>query len=152
VTRSPRTTKKLGTTPTILIAVGALALVFCCAGTITTSLIGSSHNTADSGTTDDTSGALSSDTPTDSPTVTLPATTPAALPTTPAAPPTTEAPPVDTDPTTQDAAPPADTGLDPRFRTCKEAIAHGYGPYYKGVDREYDWYRDADGDGVDCER
>ncbi|REF37153.1 endonuclease YncB(thermonuclease family) [Thermasporomyces composti] len=41
--------------------------------------------------------------------------------------------------------------LDPRFSTCKEAIAHGYGPYYRGKDPEYDWYRDADGDGVVCE-
>lgn len=45
-------------------------------------------------------------------------------------------------------APPA---LDPQFGTCKEAKAHGYGPYYEGEDPEYDWYRDADGDGVVCE-
>lgn len=44
------------------------------------------------------------------------------------------------------------TGLDPRFDTCAEAIAHGYGPYYEGKDPEYDWYVDADHDGVDCER
>jgi hypothetical protein len=41
--------------------------------------------------------------------------------------------------------------LDPRFSTCAEANAHGYGPYYKGRDPEYYWYRDADHDGVDCE-
>jgi hypothetical protein len=43
-------------------------------------------------------------------------------------------------------------GLDPRFGTCKDAIAHGYGPYYEGRDPEYDWYIDADDDGVVCER
>lgn len=43
-------------------------------------------------------------------------------------------------------------GLDPRFGTCKEAIANGYGPYYRGSDPEYDWYRDSDSDGVVCER
>jgi Protein of unknown function (DUF1524)/Excalibur calcium-binding domain len=46
---------------------------------------------------------------------------------------------------------PSTHGLDPRFSTCKEAKAHGYGPYRRGVDPEYAWYRDADGDGVDCE-
>lgn len=41
--------------------------------------------------------------------------------------------------------------LDPRFATCKAAKAAGYGPYREGVDPEYDWYRDADHDGVVCE-
>ena len=45
-----------------------------------------------------------------------------------------------------------DLGTDPRFGTCKEAIANGYGPYYFGVDPEYDWYIDRDGDGIVCER
>ena len=40
---------------------------------------------------------------------------------------------------------------DPRFGTCREAKAAGYGPYRRGSDPEYDWYRDADGDGVVCE-
>ena len=40
---------------------------------------------------------------------------------------------------------------DPRFGTCKEAKSNGYGPYYIGVDQEYNWYRDADSDGVVCE-
>lgn len=42
--------------------------------------------------------------------------------------------------------------LDPRFGMCKEAIAAGYGPYVRGRDPEYYWYRDADSDGVVCER
>jgi hypothetical protein len=41
--------------------------------------------------------------------------------------------------------------LDPDFGTCKKANAAGYGNYVKGVDPEYDWYRDADKDGTDCE-
>lgn len=40
---------------------------------------------------------------------------------------------------------------DPRFGTCGEAIAAGYGPYYRGQDPEYSWYRDSDSDGVVCE-
>lgn len=47
-------------------------------------------------------------------------------------------------------APEADT--DPRFDTCGDAVAAGYGPYRQDEDPEYDWYRDADGDGVVCER
>jgi Micrococcal nuclease (thermonuclease) homologs len=41
---------------------------------------------------------------------------------------------------------------DPRFGTCKEAIARGYGDYRSGVDPEYDWYQDRDHDGIVCER
>ncbi|WP_460436544.1 excalibur calcium-binding domain-containing protein, partial [Angustibacter speluncae] len=44
-----------------------------------------------------------------------------------------------------------DAATDPRFETCKAALAAGYGLYVRGVDPEYDWYRDADGDGVVCE-
>lgn len=47
--------------------------------------------------------------------------------------------------------PPAEPDTDPRFGTCGEAIDNGYGPYYRGTDPEYDWYRDADSDGVVCE-
>jgi hypothetical protein len=42
-------------------------------------------------------------------------------------------------------------GQDPRFSTCTEAKAHGYGPYYQGRDSEYGWYIDADSDGIVCE-
>ena len=42
--------------------------------------------------------------------------------------------------------------LDPRFDTCGEANAAGYGPYRRGQDREYEWYIDRDSDGLACER
>jgi len=44
-----------------------------------------------------------------------------------------------------------ETQTDPRFRTCKDAKANGYGPYFSGFDPEYDWYIDADSDGKVCE-
>ncbi|GIF09229.1 excalibur calcium-binding domain-containing protein [Actinoplanes siamensis] len=40
---------------------------------------------------------------------------------------------------------------DPRFSTCAEAKAEGFGPYTGGVDPEYDWYQDRDDDGEVCE-
>lgn len=40
---------------------------------------------------------------------------------------------------------------DPRFDTCGEANAAGYGPYVSGRDPEYAWYIDRDGDGRACE-
>ncbi|WP_237565296.1 GmrSD restriction endonuclease domain-containing protein [Ornithinimicrobium cavernae] len=48
---------------------------------------------------------------------------------------------------------PGDGGgaTDQRHRTCKAAKAAGLGPYYQGKDPEYDWYRDADSDGIVCE-
>jgi hypothetical protein len=42
-------------------------------------------------------------------------------------------------------------GLDPRFAYCYQANDAGYGPYVRGVDPEYDWYDDRDGDGIVCE-
>lgn len=43
------------------------------------------------------------------------------------------------------------SGTDPRFGTCSDANAHGYGNYVRGRDPEYYWYEDRDGDGIDCE-
>jgi len=45
-----------------------------------------------------------------------------------------------------------DGGTDPRFGTCREANAHGFGPYRQGTDPEYAWYQDRDHDGLVCER
>lgn len=42
-------------------------------------------------------------------------------------------------------------GTDPQFSSCRAAKAGGFGPYRQGVDPEYDWYRDADDDGIVCE-
>lgn len=43
------------------------------------------------------------------------------------------------------------SGADPNYGTCKQAKAHGAGPYRRDRDPEYHYYRDADGDGVVCE-
>ena len=43
------------------------------------------------------------------------------------------------------------SGDDPRFDTCAKATAKGYGPYRKGHDAEYAWYRDGDKDGTVCD-
>jgi hypothetical protein len=40
---------------------------------------------------------------------------------------------------------------DPNYGSCKNAKAHGAGPYRRGVDPEYHYYRDGDGDGIVCE-
>ena len=60
---------------------------------------------------------------------------------------------VATPPTHRPTAPPPSqpSALDPRFGTCREAKAAGYGPYYAGRDPEYEWYRDNDHDGIVCE-
>ncbi|MEO6570796.1 MAG: excalibur calcium-binding domain-containing protein [Ilumatobacteraceae bacterium] len=81
--------------------------------------------------------------------MTLPPTTttaPPPPPLPPPPPPTTVAPPPP-----PPAQPVAAVGLDPDYGTCKEAKAHGAGPYYSGQDPEYNWYRDADSDGIVCE-
>lgn len=88
--------------------------------------------------------------------------TTAQAPTATAAPPATAAPataaPVTAPPTPAPTAPPQTVAFvapapatDPRFDTCKDAKANGYGPYSRGVDPEYNWYRDADNDGIVCE-
>ncbi|HEX5995959.1 MAG TPA: excalibur calcium-binding domain-containing protein [Jiangellales bacterium] len=44
-------------------------------------------------------------------------------------------------------------GADPKFDTCAQARAKGYGPYVWRTDQEYAWYRDEDDDrdGVVCD-
>ena len=46
---------------------------------------------------------------------------------------------------------PSGWGADPRFDYCYEANDAGYGNYVRGRDEEYDWYDDADNDGIVCE-
>jgi hypothetical protein len=46
---------------------------------------------------------------------------------------------------------PTTAETDPRFSSCAKAKAAGYGPYISGVDPEFAWYRDGDGDGTTCE-
>lgn len=50
-----------------------------------------------------------------------------------------------------DGSGPVTGDLDPRFPSCAAAKAAGYGPYRRGVDPEYNWYRDGDSDGITCE-
>lgn len=38
-----------------------------------------------------------------------------------------------------------------RYSTCKEAKAAGESRYQRGVDPQYEWYQDGDGDGIACE-
>jgi hypothetical protein len=44
-----------------------------------------------------------------------------------------------------------DGKTDPNYGTCKAAKAAGRGPYIKGIDPEYAFYRDGDKDGKVCE-
>lgn len=46
--------------------------------------------------------------------------------------------------------PPASSCSGARYDTCAEAKSAGCGPYYEG-EAEYEWYRDADNDGIVCE-
>lgn len=68
----------------------------------------------------------------------------------PPPPPKTPAPPPPRT-TPKPPPPPPPPRTDRRYRTCKEAKAHGLGPYVLGVHPEYHWYRDADKDGIVCE-
>lgn len=54
--------------------------------------------------------------------------------------------------TTAPPPPPPPEVTDPRFANCLQARARGFGPYVAGVDPEYSWYTDKDGDGIACER
>lgn len=54
-------------------------------------------------------------------------------------------------PATASVTQPVGGSTDPRFGTCGEAIAAGYGPYASGRDEEYSWYIDRDKDGTVCE-
>lgn len=66
---------------------------------------------------------------------------------------TTAAPPPPVEqPTAEEPTEEPAAGTDPRFRTCGDANDSGYGPYRRGVDEEYSWYQDRDGDGLVCER
>ena len=73
-----------------------------------------------------------------------PSATPTTLPSTPTTLPST--------PTTLPASNEEASGLDPRFGSCEEAIAEGFGPYVEGDDPEYEFYadEDVDGEGVVC--
>ncbi|MFS1300791.1 excalibur calcium-binding domain-containing protein [Streptosporangium longisporum] len=64
----------------------------------------------------------------------------------------TDPPATNPSPRTTSASAPAGGGDHPRYATCKQATADGYGPYTRGVHKQYDWYIDVDGDGVVCEQ
>jgi hypothetical protein len=53
--------------------------------------------------------------------------------------------------TTTATDPPPQNGTDPRFFSCAQAKAAGYGPYRRGQDPEYWWYWDTNRDGVVCD-
>jgi len=55
------------------------------------------------------------------------------------------------EPAAEAAAETSGGGTDPRFDTRGAAVDAGYGEYVRGVDAEYDWYRDGDDGGVVCE-
>ncbi len=47
--------------------------------------------------------------------------------------------------------PPTADGVDPNYGSCREAQANGAGPYVRGRDPEYAYYRDGDSDGTVCD-
>lgn len=59
---------------------------------------------------------------------------------------------LDSKPSPSSTVAPPSNGVDPKFASCAEALRNGYkGPYKKGVDPEYAFYDDRDGDGLVCE-
>jgi hypothetical protein len=69
-------------------------------------------------------------------------------------PPPPPPPPSSASPSSPPPPPPPSSSadhLDPWFRSCDEANENGYGPYLRGQDFEYYWYRDRNGDGVVCQ-
>lgn len=67
------------------------------------------------------------------------------------APPHSPAPPEPREPARKAAPDSGPEGRGVNYGTCKEAKAHGAGPYYRDRDPEYHYYRDRDNDGVVCE-
>ena len=125
-----------------IIAAG-LVLTACgsSSGTEAQGLVGGNPSQSSSSAEPTTASPTPSPTPTPTPTATPSATKKAAA--TPAATPTKKASPT-----------PAKTTAvktDKRYSSCAKAKAAGLGPYYKGKDPEYGWYKDRDGDGVVCE-
>lgn len=41
--------------------------------------------------------------------------------------------------------------IDKQYKSCEEVLAHNLGPYVEGVDPEYFWYFDINGDGITCD-
>jgi hypothetical protein len=56
-------------------------------------------------------------------------------------------------PSHSSSTPSSGTGvIDPKFASCAEARRNGYtSSYTMGIDPEYEWYQDRDGDGIVCE-
>ena len=59
--------------------------------------------------------------------------------------------PIPTPKPTPKPTPTPTTTTDPNYGTCKAAKANKAGPYIRGQDPEYAFYKDRDGDGVVCE-
>lgn len=92
---------------------------------------------------------------TDPPTPPHPIAPPEPPPPSPEPPPPPPAPeqiaaaPTTDEPETADA--PTRRTRDPNYGTCKNARAHNAGPYIRGQDPEYAYYKDRDHDGIVCE-
>ncbi|WP_245718836.1 excalibur calcium-binding domain-containing protein [Micromonospora rhizosphaerae] len=146
-----------------LLAGAAAVVELCCCGTLIMAANGLSPTAAPTASTTTPGNRFVDVIPNPSPSAAKPTTpTPPAAEETPADPATTvRTPPAKPTatrtsspapaPTTTRPKPPPPT-TDPRFATCKEANAAGYGPYRRGIDPEYAWYRDPNDDGLVCER